>query len=116
MAEIGDCEQRDTGRSQLFDQSVHTRDRTRNTVEEARLPRRDQLRMLRVQRDQLRRGFGEVASRIMLEMPFMRQNIAQERVERLAPGDETLVQEPWVPVVKNAADIKDNGSGRDAQP
>lgn len=46
----------------------------------------------------------------------MRQNIAQERVERLAPRDETLVQEPWVPVVKNAADIKDNGSGRDAQP
>ncbi len=43
--------------------------------------------MLRMQLNQLRRGFGEVASRIMLEMPFMRQNIAQECVERLAPRD-----------------------------
>ena len=73
--------------------------------------------MLRMLRDQLGGGFGERAPGVMLEMPLGRQDVAQERVERLTLGDEALVQEPWVPVVENATDVEDDGGrASDAQP
>ena len=60
-------------------------------------------------RDQLGRGLDERPPSVMLEMPFNRQNVAQERVERLTLRDEALVQEPGVPVVKDATDVEDDG-------
>lgn len=72
--------------------------------------------MMRVKRDQLRRGFGEVAPSIVLKMPFMRDDIAQERVERLTLGDEALIQESRVPIVKDAADVENDRGGTLPQP
>jgi len=65
--------------------------------------------MLRMLGDQLGRGLGERTPGIMLEVPLDRQNVAQERVERLTSWDEALVQEPRVPVVKDATDVEDDG-------
>ena len=47
--------------------------------------------MLRIQRSQLRRGIGEVATGIMLEMPVGGDDIAQERIERPIVLDQALV-------------------------
>ena len=67
-------------------------------------------------RDQLGRGVGEVAAGVVLEMPVYRDDVAQERIERLTRRDETLVQEPRVPVVEDAADVEDDGGRRLDQP
>ena len=73
--------------------------------------------MLRMVGDQLGRGVREIAPRVMLEMPVGRDDLAQERIERLTLGDETLVEEPGVPIVQNPADVEDDGRGsRLAQP
>jgi len=47
--------------------------------------------MLRVQRGKLRRGIGEVAAGIMLEMPVDRDDITQERIERPIVLNQALV-------------------------
>lgn len=52
----------------------------------------------------------------MLEVPLDRDDVAQERVERLTLGDEALVQEPGVPAIENAADVEDNRGRARAQP
>ena len=44
-------------------------------------------------------------------MPVVGDDVPQERVERLVIGDEALVEEPRVPVVKDTADIEDDGRG-----
>jgi hypothetical protein len=67
-------------------------------------------------RDQLGRGVGEVAAGVVLEMPVDRDDLAQERIERLTRWDETLVQEPRVPVVEDAADVEDDGGRPGRQP
>jgi hypothetical protein len=47
----------------------------------------------------------------------VRHDVAQERVERPIVVDQALVEEPRAPVVKNPADIEDDGRGeRLAQP
>ncbi|MBP2513479.1 hypothetical protein J3A66_001741 [Sphingomonas sp. PvP018] len=64
--------------------------------------------MLRMQRGELRRGVGEVAASIMLEMPIDRDNIAQERVERPIVIDQALVQDPGIPIVQDTTDVKND--------
>ena len=60
--------------------------------------------------DQFGRGVGEGPPGIMLEMPLVGDNVVQERIERLTRGDETLVEEPRVPLVEDATDVEDDGS------
>lgn len=72
--------------------------------------------MLRIKRDQLGGGVGEVAAGVVLEVPLVRDDVAQKRGERLIIGDKALVQEPRVPIVEDAADIEDDGPGRKPQP
>ena len=62
-------------------------------------------------RDQLRRGIGEGAARIVLEMPFARANVAQEHVKRLIIGDEAPIQDTRVPIVQDVADVEDDVIG-----
>jgi hypothetical protein len=67
--------------------------------------------------DQFGGGFRERPARVVLEVPVMRHDIAQERVERPIVVDQALVEEPWAPVVQDPADIEDDGRGqRVAQP
>ena len=70
--------------------------------------------MLRMQAAELRRGIGEVAAGIVLEMPIDRDDIAQERIERPIVLDQALVQDPRIPVVQDATDVEDDGGRRGA--
>jgi hypothetical protein len=45
----------------------------------------------------------------MLEMPFGRDDIAQERVERRPIVDQRLVEIAGIPVVQDMPDIEDDG-------
>jgi hypothetical protein len=65
--------------------------------------------MVRMQRDQLRRSVGEVASRIMLEMPFGRDDITHKCIERPIVRDQAPIQDPGIPVVQYATDVEDDG-------
>jgi hypothetical protein len=93
---------------------VHADDRRADAVDEARAPLGDQIGMLRIQRCQLRRGIGEVAAGIMLEMPVGGDDIAQERIERPIVLDQALVQDPRIPVVQDATDVENDGGRRGA--
>ena len=109
MAEVRDRIERHGRRIEIADDIVHSRDRGSDTLVEPRAPRGDQRGMLRMQRGKLRRGVGEVAASIMLEMPIDRDDIAQERVERPIVLDQALVQDPRIPVVQDATDVEDDG-------
>ena len=65
---------------------------------------------------QFRRRLGERPPGVVLEMPFRRDDIAQERIERLTLWDETLVEEPGAPIVEDVADVEDDGRPRAVQP
>jgi hypothetical protein len=93
---------------------VHADDRRADAVGEARAPKGDQVGMLRMQGRQLRRGIGEVAAGIVLEMPIDRDDITQERIERPIVLDQALVQDPRIPVVQDATDVEDDGGRREA--
>ena len=89
--------------------TLMTGDRPADAFVEAQAPGGDQRGMVRVQRDELRRGVGEVAASVMLEVPVVRDHIAHERVERPIVTDQALVQEPGVPVEQDVADVEDDG-------
>jgi ABC-type uncharacterized transport system YnjBCD ATPase subunit len=72
--------------------------------------------MLRIQRSKLRRGVGEVAASIVLEMPIDRHDVAQERVERPIVVDQALVQDPGIPVVQDTTDVEDDGGSQGVSP
>jgi hypothetical protein len=96
---------------------VHAGDRRADAVDEAGTPKGNQIGMLRMQRRQLRRGLGEVAAGIVLEMPVGRDDIAQERIERPIVIDQALVEDPRIPVVQDATDVEDDGGrSRAGQP
>ncbi len=65
--------------------------------------------MLRVQRNELRRGVGEVAARIMLEMPLGGDDIAHKCIERPIVCDQAPIQDPGIPVVKHTTDVENDG-------
>lgn len=44
----------------------------------------------------------------MLEVPFGRDDVVQERIERLTLGDEALVEEPKVPVEQDTSDVEND--------
>jgi hypothetical protein len=46
----------------------------------------------------------------MLEMPVERQNVAQEYLKRPIVSDQALVEEPWMPVEEDVADVEDDGA------
>ena len=48
----------------------------------------------------------------MLEVPVVRHDVAQERVERPIVVDQAFVEEPRTPVVQDPADIEDDGRGQ----
>jgi hypothetical protein len=92
---------------------VHSRHRVADALQEARPPGADQRGVLRIACGQLGGGVGEVAAGVVLEMPVVGDDVAQERIERLTRGDETLVQDPRIPMVEDAADIEDDGRRAD---
>ena len=59
---------------------------------------------------QLGRSLRKRAAGIVLEMPFLGHDIAQERIERPIVLDQALVEEPRVPVIKDVADVEDDGN------
>jgi hypothetical protein len=64
---------------------------------------------MRMALGQLRTRVGEGAARIMLEMPFARDDIAQKGIELCLVGDQLLIEEAGIPIVKHMADIEDDG-------
>src|SRR3546814_4977428 len=75
---------------------------------ETRPPGGDQRFVLGEARDQFGRGLSEGAAGVVLEMPVVRDDIAQERIERPIVTDQALVEEPWVPIIQNLADVEYN--------
>ena len=65
--------------------------------------------MLRIKRDQLRRGVGEVAAGIMLKMPFGRDDVAHKCIERPIVRDQAPIQYARVPVVQDTPDVENDG-------
>lgn len=49
----------------------------------------------------------------MLEMPFVRDDVAQERIERPIVVDQAPIEDPGIPVVQDPADIEDDRRRRD---
>jgi hypothetical protein len=113
VAEICDREQRYAGRVELRHDLVHADDRRADAVDETWAPQRDQIGMLRIQGCELRRGFGEVAAGIVLEVPVGGDDIAQERIERPIVRDQALVEDPRIPVVQDATDVENDGGRRE---
>ena len=116
VAEVRDREQRYAGRVQLLDDLLHPGDSRTDALVESRPPGGDQRGMLRIQRGKLRRGVGEVAASVMLEVPVDRHDIAQERVERPIVVDQALVQDPRIPVVQDTTDVENDGGNQEVSP
>ena len=68
--------------------------------------------------DQLGRGLGEGPAKVVLEMPFPGDDVAQKCCERPIIWDQALVEEPWVPIEQDVSDVEDDRrrTQRRAQP
>jgi hypothetical protein len=83
--------------------------RVRDRVVEARAPGLDQLGMLGELRTQLGRGLRERTPGVVLEMPFLGDDVRQKRFERLIVLDQALVEVTRIPFEEDLADIEDDG-------
>src|SRR3546814_10277168 len=72
---------------------------------ETRPPGGDQRFVLGEARDQFGRGLSEGAAGVVLEMPVVRDDIAQERIERPIVTEQALVEEPWVPIDRKSTSL-----------
>jgi hypothetical protein len=68
--------------------------------------------MLGELRTQLRRSLGEGAPGVVLEMPFLGDDVRQKRFERLIILDQALVEVTRIPFEEDVADIEDDGVRR----
>ena len=64
--------------------------------------------MLGIQRAQLRRRLRERAPGVMLEMPVLRDDRRQERVERPFVVEQAPVEDPRIPIVQDVSDVEDD--------
>jgi hypothetical protein len=67
--------------------------------------------VLRISGGKFGAGLGEGPPGIMLEMPLGGDDMAQEIVELGRLVDQLLIEEAGIPVVKDIADIEDDGMG-----
>ena len=79
-------------------------------LDEPWAPCSDQMGVIRMRGRKLRRGFGEGATSVMLEVPVLGRDIPQKRIERPIIIDQALIEEPRVPVVQDVADVEDDGT------
>ena len=59
---------------------------------------------------QLRAGLGKRPPGIVLEMPVVRDDIAQKCIKRPIVVDQALVQESRIPAEKDVADVEDDAA------
>ena len=90
----------------------HPLDRTRQRFQPARHIGLDERALSGEGGDEFCRGFSSRTPRIVLEMPFRRHDIGAKPLEPVPIRDQLFVKKARVPVIKNAADIKDDSVDR----
>jgi hypothetical protein len=98
-----------------MDELDHAVDRARQRLQPARYIGFDKRPLIGEAGDQFGGRFCRRASRVMLEMPVGGDDVGAEPVEPVPVGDQLFVQETRMPVVKDAADIEDDGVDRSGQ-
>ena len=79
-------------------------------IAEARTEDGDEFAIFGIGRDKLGAGFREGPAGVVLEMPFGRDDMAQEMIQPGRIVDQSPVEEAGIPFIQNIADIENDGA------